>query len=305
MKGLLRILIVVVVSRAAQSQALFVPPLFNLSQIDYNPAVTGSRESLSFLMSHRAHPLLQYSQVQGDGFLSKQKLGMGGLLEVYESLLETRTSFRINFSYRITTTKGFWQMGLAPVLHQYRVNTGNLNVRDQSDGLVPTNTQQTSLNFNAGILYKSPKWFLSAAAQNIAPSLNPGYDYLLENHLYSLAVARLFHLGKGWFCQPLAYAQTSEQQGAFAALGSQLGYRSVFVGGQIGTPQSWSANAGVDYRPAASNYHLRIGYTVSSQTQGLSPMWAHEIYLTIGFHKFGATPKSLESLPKFCSPVYF
>lgn len=308
MKKLLLVLSLAIgLALSAKSQALFVPPVFNLQQIGYNPALAGSRESLSFFLSYRSHSLLRYSQAQGESFLSKQKLGMGALLESYESLLETQNSLRFNLAYRIPTSKGFWQMGLAPIVHSYRINTGNLTVKDASDAWVPNNVSQWSLNFNAGVLYKSPVWFLSLAAQNIAPpsiSSQP-YSYLIENQLFSGTAARLFSWGEGWYCQPLAYAQWNKQQGTFAALGTQLGYKSLFVGVQAGTHSSWAANVGFDYRPYQSSYHLRLGYTVSSQTQGITPTWAHEVFLNIGFHKFAAPPKSLESLPKFCSPVYF
>src|SRR4051812_36705599 len=83
------------------AQALFVPPLFNLQQMGYNPALAGSRESLSFFLSHRSHALLNYSQAQADGFLPKQQLGIGGLIESYESFLATQHSFRLNVAYRI------------------------------------------------------------------------------------------------------------------------------------------------------------------------------------------------------------
>jgi len=291
----------------SKAQALFVPPVFNLQQIVYNPALAGSNESLSFFLSYRSHPTLRYTQAQADGFWGKQKLGIGGLLESYESLLETQNSLRLNLAYRIPTSKGFCQMGLAPILHSYRINTANLTVKDPTDGMVPSNVSQLNLNFNAGALYKSSHWFASLAMQNIVhvPASMQSYSYVIEKQLYSATLARVFSWGEGWFCQPLAYGQWSKQQGEFVALGSQLGYKSLFVGAQWGWPSSWSANVGFDYRPYASTYHLRLGYTVSSQTQGISPTWAHEVFLSIGFHKFGATPKSLETLPKYCSPVYF
>lgn len=296
---------------SAYAQQVFEMPVVNLDRLGFNPAQCGSNEKTAFFVSNRSDQHLRYSLLQGETFVPKKKVGIGMLVESYQSLLETQNSIRLNFAYRLKTKKGFLQMGLAPIVHNYRINTDNLTIRNQEDALSPrNNVNRWAVNFNAGMLYKTDKLLVSLSAQNISKSLNPlasDYGYLIEYQHYSFFSSYTFSLHNNWKIVPAIYLNHVKNMGNFAALSTKLLHSHFFVGFQYGLPKSWLASAGVFIPTEKKAYEIMLGYSLAQRNNGLLRSLVHEVLLSLAFGS--STDKreksSLREIKQFRSPIYF
>lgn len=285
-----------------------VHPISNFTRQAFNPAITGSNAPLSFQAAVCTSTPLRTAILQADGFISRYSLALGALSETHESFLETQNSFRFNLAYRVKARKGFWQLGLSPILHNHSLHTNNLNIRNEGDGLTPSASQQWALNFNVGILYKSPKLFFSLYAQNISNSLDPiasHYSYLLGYSSYSGLAGYSFALSKKLRYTPLIYVHHIKKHGTYIATSHQLSHEYFFAGLQYGWPSTLMANIGLHYQPSPSAYKITLGYAFGQQLSGLQNTISHHLFLSIDFSAFGLPQKPLKDLPHYRSPIYF
>lgn len=305
----LQIALILACMYAAHAQQVFTMPVVNLDRIDFNPSITGSNESTSFFLANRSGQNLRYTMAQGETFLPKKSTGLGMLVESYQSLLETQNSIRLNLSYRLKTEKGFWQMGLAPVIHNYRINIDNLNIRNQEDALSPqNNVNRWAMNFNAGIMYKTNKVLCAISAQNISKSLNPlasDYAYLIEYQQYTLFSSYAFNLTDTWKLIPAVYAQHVSSQGDYIAGAGKLKNEYIVIGFQYGMHHTWAASAAFVFPAAKKACQTMLGYSFAQGNNGLVRNFNHEVFLSFAFEKQDRKNSSLKQVPQYRSPIYF
>ncbi len=306
----LAISFILVIANIVSAQQVFDVSMANIDRLCFNPAMVGSQEKTTFFVSNRSSQNIRYTIAQAETSVPQKKLGLGIMFESYQSLLETQNSIRMNVAYRLKTDKGFWQMGLAPIVHNYRINTDNLNIRNQEDALIPSNNKNRwAMNFNAGALYKSEKLFASISVQNISKAINSlsnQYVYLIEYQHYSLFTSYTFKLANNLKIQPAIYAQHIPKIGNEATVSGKLLNDYFMLGFQYGLAQSWGVNAALFFPPNKKSYQMMLGYSFLKPANNFGGNFSHEIFLSIYLGKRSENKnESLKDLQQYRSPIYF
>ncbi|HAR20655.1 MAG TPA: hypothetical protein DCR46_08330 [Cytophagales bacterium] len=305
----LQILFCLLCTLNSKGQQVVVQSLVNLERLGFNPSITGSNESSSIFIANRTGSNLRYTSVQCETFFPKKSIGMGLLMESYQSLLETQNSFRLNVAYRLKTQKGFWQMGLAPIAHNYSINTHNLNVRNLDDALIPKNNlNRWAVNFNAGILHKTKQMLLSISVQNVSKGLNPlasSYGYLIEYQQYTFFGSYAYNVSSSWKLVPALYAQQVTNLGNYVAASTKLQHDCFFVGLQYGLHHTWAASVAFNFQFEKKVKQTMLGYSLVQGNNGMARDLYHEVFVSFSFAKKSRSNSSLKEIPQFLSPIYF
>lgn len=174
---------------SASGQLAPVSDHYILNPLTINPAYAGSREALNIAAFYRR----QWVGVPGapetmtltaDALLWNGKVGLGIIIVNDKIGVTKETSFKSDYSYKISIGKGNISFGLGAGLKTTNTNWSKLVVLDPGDDyyLLPSKVFLVP-DFSFGLYYTNLKYYLGVSIPNLI-----GYKYNFDKEGYSLKI---------------------------------------------------------------------------------------------------------------------
>ena len=259
-------------------------PMFN--QMYYNPGYAGDGNDIEARMLVREQwmnfpgaPRTQTLNVDAPFKLFGQRHGVG-LSIVNDGLGNfSNTEINISYAYRKSLIQGEVGIGIGinMVSHSFEDNWLFSKEGDSSDGVVPTNTSQEPLLFDAslGLFYRADNLYLSVSGRNILDTevkyisngdnssgsqpligkqvyFSTGYDYQLPNPMYSV--------------QPGAFVATDFSSTQISVSGIVTYNKRFFGGMAYRQTDALVFMAGIDL---PSGIHAAVSYDVTTSRMAI------------------------------------
>lgn len=177
LKKIITVVIILLITNSARSQADIKLSVFNYNPLIYNPAFAGSSDGLNIIGIYSTQwygfdgaPKTQYLSV--DTKLPSKKIGLG--LSIDNDVIGPVREYNVegNFSYYINLDQKYkLALGLKTGLNSYRVDINQLNIYEAGEDVYGSNYENyQSLILGSGVNLYSDKFFVGISVPNLLTS---------------------------------------------------------------------------------------------------------------------------------------
>lgn len=297
----------------AQSEPAFEQYQFN--QLAINPAYAGSQGTLDVVaFAQRQWIKLdgapQTESVTLNTSLNNGKIGLGAKLLHDVVGNAAKTTFAIDYAYRMYTNSGTLAIGLEASTAQYDLNFSLLDAYLNGDPAF-TGVPSRFLSYNAGVgvWFHSPTFYLGASIPNIleASDANTNSGVLSNLNLFDqsrhlfLTAGYLFRMNQLVAVKPHAMLRYDLNSTLVADGSLSLIFKdALWLGGTYRSVGAFSIMGEYffDLGNSLQDQHLGVGYAYNQRVDEMQTVFGttHEIFITYQFDK---------KTTRFTSPRFF
>jgi type IX secretion system PorP/SprF family membrane protein len=301
------------ISISAQNEPAFEQYQFN--QLAINPGYAGSQGTLDVV----AFAQRQWVKLEGapqtesvtiNSSLGNGKIGLGA--KVLHDVIgnAAKTTFAIDYAYRMYTNSGTLAIGLEASAAQYDLNLSLLDAYQNGDpAFIGAPSNFMSYNAGLGLWFHSQSFFLGVSVPNIieATDANTNSELFSNLNLFDqsqhvfLTAGYLFRMNEFVAVKPHGMLRYDLNSNLVADGSLSLIFKDVlWLGGTYRTAGSFSVMGEYffDLGNSLQDQHLGVGYAFNQRTDETQSVFGatHEIFITYQLNK---------KTTRFTSPRFF